>query len=131
MTLTYYGRLQITAVLMYLILAVGAIRTLIQQDHFYLEASAIAALVAFVMGNVYQVILAWRNGFFQPNWMVWMWALLELGINVVIGLIINADIGKLVVHYIIAWVVAAGFVTFVLQVFVRDVGDRSGELLGG
>ena len=137
MTLTYYGRLQVTAILMYVILAVGLIRTLIQKDPFYLEASAIASLVAFVMGNIYQIILSRTNGYFQPNWMVWAWAVLELVINVIIALLIRAagwqkiPIDKLIVHYIIAWIFAAGFVTFILQIFVRDVGDRSGEILGG
>lgn len=131
MTLTYFGRLQVTAVLMYIILLVGLIRRIIQHDAFYLEASAIAALVTFVMAQVYQLILSRRNGYFQPNWLVWVWALLELLIVIGIGIIIQAPIGKLAVHYLIAWVFAAGFVTFGLQIVVRDVGDRSGELLGG
>ena len=142
MTLTYYGRLQVTAILMYIILAVGLIRTLIQKDNFYLEASSIAALVTFVMGNIYQQVLGRINGYFQPNWMVWAFALLELVINIIVALIlqnrvindqpaIDISLSKLIIHYAIAWVCAAGFATFLLQIFVRDIGDRSGEILGG
>lgn len=140
MTLTAYGRMQVTAILMYIILVVGLIRTLIQRDNFYLEASAIASLITFVMAIVYQTVLGKVNGYFQPNYLVWVFAVLELVINIIIAALlnghsinkhpINIDFTKLIIHYIIAWVFAAGFVTFLLQIFVRDIGDRSGEILG-